>query len=199
MGDNKIDITSTAVEKGLDLVKGFLDKLIGAPIEEYGLILADNVRLRRFKNQIRIVGKAQKMVEESGINIKQISIKTLVPLLEYSSLEDDETIQDKWSNMIVNFVDSTCHYESSVFPSILNQLSSKEIILMDKLEQDKVVKSDEFESLGIYKSNLIRLGLIEADTAGNKIVKTFRNVSKMIPIRYNITELGEDFVKCCTR
>jgi hypothetical protein len=38
MSDKKIDITSTAIEKGLDIAKDFLDKLIIPTVEETGLL-----------------------------------------------------------------------------------------------------------------------------------------------------------------
>jgi len=37
----KIDITSTALEKGLDIAKGFVEKLIYPSAEEMGLLLKD--------------------------------------------------------------------------------------------------------------------------------------------------------------
>ena len=39
----KLDITSTALEEGVDLAKGFLDKLIVPAIEERGLLLKGRV------------------------------------------------------------------------------------------------------------------------------------------------------------
>lgn len=198
MSENKIDITSTAIEKGIDLVKGFLDKLIGAPIEEYGLIFADNVRLRRFRNQIKIVSKAQKIIEQSNINIKQISIKTLVPLLEYSSLEDDESIQDKWSNMIVNFADVNETYESSIFPFILSQVSRNEIEIIFKMYNDFQHDSfSRYKAVGIERDNLIRLGLVDST-----IPTKFKQMIFLPFVRLTdnviINDLGLQFVKVCS-
>lgn len=48
-----INLKSTAVEKGIDLVKGFLERLAGPAIDELGLLFGDNVKLFRFKNQAR--------------------------------------------------------------------------------------------------------------------------------------------------
>lgn len=204
MGDNKLDITSTAVEKGIDLVKGFLDKLIGAPIEEYGLLMADNVKLRRFKNQLNMVAKAQKMVEESGINIKQISIKTLVPLLEYSSLEDDETLQQLWSNLLVNYIDVNQKLESSIFPFILSQLSSEEIGVIENLYNRRGTRtsgifSSRMQIDGVIKSNLIRLGIAEIIIVKDKKENGF--AVRMFDVdntKIKITQLGIIFYESCT-
>ena len=58
---SKIDITSTALEKGIDTAKEFLEKLIGPTVEETGLLLKDKVTFWRFKNQIRMINKAKEL------------------------------------------------------------------------------------------------------------------------------------------
>lgn len=201
MENSKIDITSTAIEKGIDLVKGFVEKLVGASIEETGLLIADNIKLIRFKNQLKILSKAQKIVQESGINIKQISLKQLVPLLEYSSLEDDETLQDKWTNLLVNFIDSNEKYESTIFPFILNQLSSKEVIELDEIyNKNNSFYMNRIIVSGVTKSNFIRLGLVELiiDTSTTQR-KSFSNyLMGSTGNQVKITELGKEFVECCS-
>jgi hypothetical protein len=207
MGDNKLDVTSTAVEKSIDLVKGFLEKLVGATIEETGLIWADNVKLIRFKNQIKILTKAQKIVEESGINPKQISLKTLVPLLEYSSLEDDETLQERWTNLIVNFVDSSKNFESSIFPSILNQISTNELLAIEEIYQlgmkkefpakpgynKFIYKRDTIKLSPVEYQNLLRLGLV----GQNYNYQTIAN-SGVTQYQSNyLTPIAIEFIECC--
>ncbi|SHG66576.1 protein of unknown function [Flavobacterium fluvii] len=146
---NKIDISSTAIEKGIDLVGGFLEKLAGSPLEEAGLLLADKLRTRRLKNQIKIFSEAKKIAEENNISIKQINLKTLIPLLEFSSLEEDETLQQKWSNLIVNFSDANEKYESSIYPSILSQLSRNEVLELDRIKDTESIEVKEFQISGI--------------------------------------------------
>ena len=119
MMNNKLDISSTAIEKGIDLIGGFIEKLAGSTLEEAGLFIGDKVRIRRLRNQIKIFSDAKRIAEENNITIKQINLKTLVPLLEFSSLEEDETLQQKWSNLIVNFSNANGIYESSIYPFIL--------------------------------------------------------------------------------
>jgi hypothetical protein len=197
MSDNKYDITSTAVEKSIDLVKGFLDKLLGSPIEETGLIFADNVKLRRFKNQIKIFAKAQKIVEESGINPKIISLKTLVPLLDLSSLEEEETLQDRWTNLIVNYVDSSKTYTSTIFPFILSQISTEEILILEDLYNDKMGKLIPSKSVkGISRNNLIRLGLIDTKLPSEYV--TFIGLNDNSSNHIYLNNLGFEFIECCS-
>lgn len=197
MENKKFDITSTAIEKGIDLVGGFIEKLAGSTLEEAGLMFGDKVRIRRLKNQIEIFSKAKQIAEENNISIKQINLKILVPLLEFSSLEEDETLQQKWANLIVNFSDESQNYESSIFPFILGQLSSKEIIDLEIIYQMKRWPTYSKEKLlPMHRANLIRLGLVESVIFSTKNefsddINTYNGGAK-------ITELGKQFYECCS-
>ena len=113
---NKLNITSTAIEKGIDVVKDFVDKLITPPVEEFGLLLKDKVKSWRFSNQVNILLKAKKICEDKNINIKSISLKLLCPLLENASLEENDELQDKWAILLSNLVDSEQNIQNHVLP-----------------------------------------------------------------------------------
>jgi len=75
----KIDITSTALEKGLDIAKGFVEKLIYPSAEEMGLLLKDGIAKWRFSNQVKTLIKAQSICVKHGVNPQMISPKLLTP------------------------------------------------------------------------------------------------------------------------
>lgn len=139
----KLDITSTALEKGIDIAKEFIDKLIGPPIEEAGLLLKDHVTMWRFNNQVRMINKAKTYCEKLGINPKTISLKLLCPLLEYSSLEENDELQNKWAVLLTNLVDSTQNIENHVFPYILSQISLTEYNLLENVYDDKISRQEK--------------------------------------------------------
>ncbi len=205
MSDNKLDITSTAVEKGIDLVKGFVEKLVGSTLEETGLLLGDKIRLFRLNNQIKMLNKAQQICNENNIPMKQISVKTLFPLLEYASIEEDETLQNCWSNLLVNYIDVNQKLESSIFPFILSQISSDELKVIDLLYHTKTLSSLLQRSYidEILKSNLIRLGIAELIIIADKrklsriARKPLLGQSRSREIR--ITSLGVKFYESCSR
>ncbi len=198
MSENKrIDITSTAIEKTVDLAKSFIEKLLGASFEETGLLIADNIKLIRFKNQIKILTKAQKIVSENNIDIKKISLKQLVPLLEYSSLEDDETLQEKWTNLMVNFIDSNKNYTSTIFPFILNQISTNELKIIEMFYTLPKIDINSKDFKKIEFDNLIRLGIIE-QSYDDEIFLYNEDEVNIIPYYFNITELGKEFFNCCS-
>ena len=142
---NKINITSTVVEKGIDLAKGFLDKLIIPTVEETGLLLRDKVTMWRFNNQVRMLIKAKNSCEKQGINPKTVSLKILCPLLYYAGLEENIILQDKWANLLTNMVDSTQNIENHVFPYLLSQVSIDEFMMIEAVYQMRVERIKSLE------------------------------------------------------
>lgn len=146
----ELNIKSSTVEKGLELAKDFLGKLISPTIEEVGLLISDNVKFLRFKNQVRMLLKAKDYVEKHNISLKEIPIKNLVPLLEKASLEDDEELQDKWAKMLVNMVDSENNLQNQIFPYTLSQISIEEYNALKDLLQKEFLHREvrkEFSAL----------------------------------------------------
>lgn len=158
MTDKDINIKSSTIEKGLELAKDFLGKLIFPTVEEVGLLISGNVRYLRFKNEVNILLKAREYVESKNITLKEIPIKILVPLLDQASLEDNETLQDKWAKMLVNMVDSKNNLQNQIFPYILSQISIEEFTELGELikrekqhseirfELAEAIKQDQFSS-----------------------------------------------------
>ncbi|CAL2104592.1 conserved protein of unknown function [Tenacibaculum sp. 190130A14a] len=133
------ELSETAKE--LNLPKQLLDKgeqaikaVLGPSITEISETFADNFRLRRFKNQVKILTKAQQYVEKSGLQPKQIDLKVLAPLVQFSSLEENPDLQEKWSKLITNVVlieGKTLLKQNCI--EIISKLSNEEAILLDFL------------------------------------------------------------------
>lgn len=155
---NKIDISSTALEKSIDAAKEFLGKLMSPAVEEVGLLLRDSVALWRFKNQIRVLNKAKACCDRNNISPKAISLKLLCPLLEGAALEEDETLQDKWAILLSNMVDSEQNVENHVFPYILSQMSSNEFLVLQRVFRDKKERvralQEELDKLRIERPSI---------------------------------------------
>jgi len=122
----EINIKSTTIEKSLELVRGLAEKLLGPAIEEIGFLLSDKVKNYRSKNGVDVLVKTKKIIESKNIDVQQIPLKILIPLLENASLEDDEKIQDKWAFMISNLANSKQKLQNQIFPYLLNQISLNE-------------------------------------------------------------------------
>jgi hypothetical protein len=202
----------------LDLAKDFLQTLIGPSVSELGQFFADKVKVWRLKNQINTLGKVQKILKEKNIKPQQVNLKVLLPYLDAVSLEEDETLQDIWANLLVNYVDSSKSLTSVVYPSILRQLSSNEIEVIEFMQKnhnsypekmDHATISDSYLYTLEDFSNLIRLGIIYN---GNDDYNALTNRARFFKylegdIQYNrfvhrslrLTIFGEQFIKACQR
>lgn len=113
---------------------GLLKALFGKAFEETGEIIADNIRLRRFKNQVEIFEKAKKYLKNKKISENKISLKVLAPLIEFSSLEEEEDLQDKWARLIKNILSQpTSSLLQQHAIQILNKISNEEALILDEL------------------------------------------------------------------
>ncbi len=224
----KTEDTSSSME--IEIAKrifDWLDLAIKPPLKETGLLFFDKVRHWRFKNQLKTLEKAKKLFEENGLSPKQIPLKTLFPLLEYSSLEEDESLQDKWANLLANALNP--EYKKNIhpmFPEILKQLSPTDAFVLDlfyelntysgkaspfliytpfySIQEDTNLDENE---LKISIANLTRLNLtvikprnIEKSKRG--LLKSSNKSPEFRMSRQNkawtITELGIEFVNACT-
>lgn len=116
------------VIKDLNLPKQILDKatelaktLFGPAANEVGEMFADKVRYRRMKNQVVIFNKTVDLLEKNNLKARELNLKTLVPLLEQSSIEENDLLQDKWANLIANIASSP---ESGLEPKLIKTLSN---------------------------------------------------------------------------
>jgi hypothetical protein len=151
MSDIEKIIDSVNLPKQLiDIAEKFLKKLLGPAVTESGELIADQIRFRRFKNQVVIFNKAKALLESKSIEPKQINLKTLSPLLEYSSLEEEDNIQNIWANVIANI--SSFDTEQALnlkCIEILKEITPNEIILIDflftKFESDEKITLEKWK------------------------------------------------------
>jgi hypothetical protein len=206
---SELNVKSTTIEKGLDLLKDFLGKAIGPAVGELGMMWADTFRLRRLKNQLAIFDRAKMLVDKNNISIRQIDLKALAPLLEHAALEEDHTLQQMWASLFVNYIDAQKNLLTHVYPRILGELSSNEVRLLIEVSQGggdlhlpfrgKNQHNVEFTVEEIC--NLQRLGLIspydDLDIYDYEDEQSYIN-SNPIP-RYYLNALAKGLLNACKR
>jgi hypothetical protein len=100
-----------------------------------GGILAEPVRVFRFKRSVRLLEKVKHIAEESGIELKAVPTKTLLPILENASVEDDEGLHDRWAALLANAASPTSPRVPPSFVEILRQLSPRDACLLWRTSQ----------------------------------------------------------------
>lgn len=139
--------TEAEVEASKKEIETFFDGVVPETIKELGGIMTDTVKYWRFKNQVKILKKANKIIKENHLEKHQVPLKILVPLLESASLEEEGALQDMWANLLVNATTGEVNMRA-IFISILKEISPVEATILSKLSIEKI--TDE----GILLKNL---------------------------------------------
>lgn len=210
------DKTITAgVQGDQDAIIKFFSGIVPDFLKDGVGILSDQVKLWRWSNQINIIKKAQNKIEESGLSKKQIPLKVLVPIIQNSSLEQDENMQEKWANMLANAATDNVEISPN-YAAILNELSPIEVSILDKIYQEVNKESDyqkrkstQFdankfktmlviteEKMDLIIENLYRLNLFQAP-AGHGIAVGDHKFALRTTKIFEFTTLGYEFVRAC--
>jgi Abortive infection alpha len=76
--------------------------------------------------------RAEEMLQETEIQAAALRMKTVVPVLQYASLEEDRYLQDRWAALLANA--ATQSGPSHVaFPEVLRQLTVQEVRFSEAL------------------------------------------------------------------
>lgn len=121
MNDASEIIKSGAADKVADI----FHKLAGPLAEECGLLLADKVKVYRLKNWVSVITKAQKILSDAGLPPNVVPPRMFLPILEASSIEEDETLQSLWAGLLATASQQTDSISPS-FVETLKQLSPDE-------------------------------------------------------------------------
>jgi hypothetical protein len=110
----------------------FLGEILGPSARESGLILHDFVKQFRFKRQIKILSNVKQYCQEHNISPTTVALKNIVPLLELSSLEEDNSLFELWTNLLIHAVDPKNNQDQmNSYIDTLKQLSKKEVLFLN--------------------------------------------------------------------
>jgi len=174
----------------LDKAEKVISTLLGPSAKEIGEMFADRIRYKRLKNQMTIFSKTSDLLKKNKLQARELNLKTLVPLIEQSSLEEDEILQDKWANLITN-ISSTP--ETGLEPKLIKTLSNLSTLEAQVLDYiyDKFVteRQNKFEK---YKDSKYKY--LSYNSIDDVKIEYVTIELKWIKQRF---ELTEDFAKIC--
>lgn len=220
MNNEAFEETAKTVGKGIDLAKevgGFIAPLIKGTLEQGIGIFEDKLNYARWERQIRFIKRANRIMEEYGIDEIQnpIPLKFAVPLLQGVSLEDDDDLQDLWTNLLINAVSNKNIELKRVYIDILERISPLEAKILEKIYSlpfdlyqhkplstyclpDNIdVQSEDRQEVPPLDNADIELALINLARIGCiSSVKTFGGGEIFSQI--NMTLLGNKFHEACT-
>ncbi len=203
------------IEASENEVKEFFNGIVPECVKEFGGLLADKVRFWRWSNQVDIIREAKVKIEASGLERKQVPLKVLLPILENSSLEEDELLKNKWSNLLANAISGNKEINPN-YPEILKELSPLEVFILDKVYDEACKEADyskrnemqyskqkiceafklSSEQADLIVENLFRLNLLRPPAGHGIMVGQYKYALRTTEI-FEMTTLGFNFVNAC--
>jgi hypothetical protein len=119
--------------------------LVGQAPEQIGGIATDWATYLRCSNLLIIQDKVDAKLQKRALQGKTVPVRLRLayPMLQAASLEDDETLQELWANLIANAMDPT--YAEKIHPAyveIIKQLSADEALILAAF-----AKQDEYQPM----------------------------------------------------
>lgn len=122
--------------------ESFLNIVLGEPAKALGGLLADRINARRHANLVEITVSAKRKLHDAGVSPKEVPLKIIHPMIEAAVLEEDPDLQTVWANLLANAADPrTLSPVSVTFPTILKELSSREVRFLNALQTHISVKA----------------------------------------------------------
>jgi hypothetical protein len=220
MGEHK-EQRNPGDEGGLQgAAAGLFSAFLKPGFAELGAMIEDRARMFRFRGQIKLLEKTNKILDSAGLKPKAVNVKVLLPLLEAAALEDDEEMQNRWASLLAAAAnpDKLLDLEQS-FIEILKQLVAAHAFVLDvfyeqvkrdnlppeKWDESGYVLSDlkaflqkEVPQFDVAIENLLRLNLVAYPTASLGIANG-REVRVRVTSSNILcaTNLGYAFVAAC--
>ena len=211
-------VQSGPVDKAVDL----LHRLAGPMFDEFGAILADKARVYRAKNLVSTVRETERILREACLPANAVPTRLLLPIMEASSVENTETLQQMWAGLLATASQQT----DSVSPSFIETLKQLtpdearhlEVICQETLKFHKKerphdgmelvlwafgprsnVGPNEFEAPpGVYPDTYERLGIIRRNYIVHSNFDGFTaKVSSEVDGWYELTEYAIRFLDAC--
>lgn len=104
-------------------LRALLYEFLNPAAKEAGECLATYFRYFRAENVISVFRKAKRIRKQKKLSNKPTPPRTLAPLIEKASVEDDDYLQDLWASLLATSNDDNFR---PYFISILSELSSLE-------------------------------------------------------------------------
>ena len=131
-------VVDKAISKSIDGVSAFFGKICMPAADEIGLLLKDTAKYHRLKNLVSITEKTKKLLSNADlIHEVTLSPKFVRDVIEYSSWEEDDVIQDIWSGLIAGEIKDSNHSDDAIiYTSTLKSMSAYEARLLKLIYGD---------------------------------------------------------------
>lgn len=208
-----------AMEAVTQPLRDLLSLFLNPAVAEAGLWLRDRVHIERQRNLQKVLSKAKVKLDLASIEIKPLPIREFLPLADACSLEDEDDMIERWSNLLVGGV---CR--NPLLPSyvrLLSELTPEQARVLDSVQALQTdigiqqrpgyaILAVEMETLqtlcklpqdtfGRIVSKLERLNLLRRRYPQETFTHSVYEFSGDDPYFVGTTEFADDFLVTCNR
>jgi hypothetical protein len=205
------------VSEEIELASKSVGAAVGALAEASGLLgpvqqLAEYVTRRIYYAQLptlaRVATLAAEKIRELGLPHTSVDDPVVLRILEESAGAQDESMQDRWANLLANTATSTNPRHHIAYARILAELEPVEATLLDSLADNPDLRAaplgtafsvGEMTEQGVTPAgidNLIRLGILHHDEPADRTWAAVEEKHSMIA-NLRFTGQGWAFVQVC--
>ena len=135
---NALDIAATAVVEATKVaakqIGNYASTVFGPASEEFGALMAREVRLWKAMNLLKHVEKLQQVLKERGLRPEQarhLGYSEAVPLIEAASYEESDEVHGLWAGLLASALDPATDVRiEKAFVSILKEIGPVEAQLL---------------------------------------------------------------------
>ena len=145
--------------KTVDRLGQFFARVMGESIDATCGMLADTMKYKRWERQIKLVEKAERLINEKDLSDRSVPIspKLALPIFQNASLEEDEFLHDLYAKLLVTSIDPKVQTRRTAFAEIIRQLEPLDVKILQamyKVYQDKERQYHEkYANKNWYKKN----------------------------------------------
>ena len=114
----------------------FISRYLKGSLDEAFGIIEDKLKCLRWERRVRLMDRANEFLRQHGLSepTRSVPMSTMVPILQLGSMEEDDSPQDLWAQLLVNAADADSGVTvEPAFVGILQNLGSRDAAILDKI------------------------------------------------------------------
>ena len=121
--------------KTVDRLGRFFATVMGESIDATCGMLSDTLKYKRWERQIKLVEKAERLIDDKDLSNRSIPIspKLALPVFQNASLEEDELLHDLYAKLLVTAIDPEVQTRRTAFAEIIRQLESIDVKILQAM------------------------------------------------------------------
>jgi hypothetical protein len=139
--------TTGQAVKSVDRLGRFFATVMGESIDATCGMLADSLKYKRWERQIKLVEKAEHLIQDKNLSNRfiQISPKLVLPIFQNASIEEDDQLHDLYAKLLVTAIDPEVQTRRTAFAEIIRQLEPIDVKILQAMYKVYEKKGNDYQ------------------------------------------------------